>query len=97
MMGSRPVREPTELVIWSATALLGLVVGIGTAFSLWTQLHRTADQAVLDGAVLALSIGLSLIAVAVDNLTTRLFIWAAAAGLILSFFVGSGLFASLAG
>lgn len=97
MMGSRPVREPTELVIWSASALLGIVVGIGTAFTLWVQLHRTADHAILDGAVIALAVGLSLIAVAVDNLTTRLFIWAVSAGLILAFFAGSSAFASLAG
>ncbi len=97
MMGSRPVREPTELVIWSASALLGIVVGIGTAFTLWVQLHRTADQAILDGAVVAVAVGLSLIAVAVDNLTTRLFIWAASVGLALAFFAGAGAFASLAG
>jgi len=97
MMGSRPVRETNELVIWGASALLGIVVGIGTAFSLWVQLHRTADQAVLAGAVVALAVGLSLIAVALDNLTTRLFIWAASTGLLLAFFTGSGLFASLAG
>ncbi len=97
MMGSRPVREPTELVILSASALLGLVVGIGTAFTLWVRLHRAADQAVLDGAVVALSVGLSLVAVAVDNRTTRLFIWTASAGLILAFFTGSALFATLAG
>lgn len=97
MMGSRPVREPTELVIWSASALLGIVVGIGAAFTLWAQLHRSADVAILDGAVVALGVGLCLIAVALDNLTTRLFIWAASAGLLLAFFAGSSLFQSLAG
>jgi multisubunit Na+/H+ antiporter MnhB subunit len=97
MMGSRPVREPTELVIWSASALLGIVVGIGTAFTVWVQLHRAADQGLLDGAVVAIALGLALVAVAVDNLTTRLFIWAVSGGLILAFFAGSGLFASLAG
>ncbi len=97
MMGSRPVREPTELVIWSASSLLGIVIGIGIAFTLWVQLHRTAEPGVLNGGVLAVGAGLALVAIAVDNLTARLFIWATAAGLILGFFAGSGLFASLAG
>jgi hypothetical protein len=97
MMGSRPVREPTELVIWSASSLLGIMIGIGTAFTLWAQLHRTAEQAILDGAVVAVGLGLALIAIAVDNFAGRLFVWAASAGLLLAFFAGSGLFASLAG
>ncbi len=97
MMGSRPVREPNEFVIWSASTLLGLVLGIGTAFMLWVQLHRSADRAVLDGAVVALALGLSLVAVAVENRTTRLFMWSSAAGLVGAFFAGAGAFASLAG
>ncbi|MBV8638164.1 MAG: hypothetical protein JO322_08755 [Candidatus Eremiobacteraeota bacterium] len=97
MMGSRPVREPAELVIWSASALLGLVVGIGTAFILWSQLHRGADQVVLDGAIIAIATGLSLVAVAVDNVIARLFIWAACAAMVIAFFAGATMFASLVG
>ena len=95
MMGSRPVREPAEFVIWGATALLGMMVGIGTAFMFWGQFHQSADQAIVNAALVALAVGLSLIAVAVERLTVRVFIWAACATLIVAFFTGSGLFAAL--
>ena len=97
MMGSRPVREPTELVIWSATALLGMTVGVATAFILWSQLYRSADHVVLDGATLAIAAGLSLVAVAMEKLTARLFVWAGCAALVIAFFAGAGLFATLVG
>ena len=97
MMGSRPVREPTELVIWSASALLGIMVGIGAAFMLWSQLHRSADQAILDAAVVAVAAGFSLVSVALDNFLARLFVWAASAALVVSFFAGAPLFSSLLG
>jgi hypothetical protein len=97
MMGSRPVREPAELVIWSASSLLGVMVGIGTAFILWSQFRLVADQPIVDGTVVALAVGLSLIAVAVDNLTARLFMWAACATLAIAFFTAPGLFAAITG
>ena len=94
-MGSRPVREPAEFVIWSASALLGVMVGIGTAYMFWGQFHQSTDQAVVYGAILALAAGLALIAVAIDNLTARLFVWTACATLAIAFFTGSGIFAAL--
>lgn len=96
MMGSRPVREPAELVIWSATALLGIMVGIGTAFMLWSGFHRSTDQAIVGAAIVALGLGLSLVAVAIDNVTVRLFIWSASLTIIVAFFSGAGFFAALA-
>jgi hypothetical protein len=97
MMGSRPVREPAELVIWSATALLGIMVGIGTAFMLWSGFRHAMDDALVDAAVLAIASGLSLVAVAMDNLTARLFVWAACATLLIAFFTGASFFVALAG
>lgn len=97
MMGSRPVREPAELVIWSAASLLGVMIGLGTAFMLWSAFRHSTDQAIVAGAVVALAVGLSLIAVAIDNLATRLFVWAASATLVIAFFAAPGFFLALAG
>ena len=41
MMPDRSLREPNEVVIWTSTSLLAIVVGLGTAFFLWLSLHRT--------------------------------------------------------
>ena len=97
MMGSRPVREPAELVIWSAAALLGLMVGLGTAFTLWSGFRHSTDPAIVAAAVVALAVGLSLVAVAIDTLPARLFVWAACATLIIAFFAGPSFFIALAG
>lgn len=97
MMGSRPVRESAELVIWSATALLGVMVGLGTAFMLWSGFHHSTDPAIVDAAVVALAVGMALVAVAIDKLTIRLFVWAACATLLIAFFAAPGFFVALAG
>ncbi|HET9030475.1 MAG TPA: hypothetical protein VFN49_09870 [Candidatus Aquilonibacter sp.] len=95
MMGSRPVREPAEFVIWSATALLGIMVGIGTAFMLWSAFHSSAEQSLVAAAIVAIALGLSLVALAIDNIPSRLFVWVAAATLVIAFFTGPTFFAAL--
>lgn len=95
MMGSRPVRESAEVVIWGATSLLGIMVGVGTAFMLWSQLHNRNVPVMLDAAVIALAVGLGLIGVAVTNAPTRVFLWVLAGAFVLAFFAGGGAFAAL--
>ena len=92
-MGEQPLREPSELVIWGASALLAALVGLGGAFGLWMQLHRTDHAAVLTFSVVALSLGLGLIGWAVRTLLTRVFLIVLAVTLLTGFFLASPAFA----
>jgi hypothetical protein len=95
MMKERPAQVPAEIVIGTSTALLGMIVGVGTAFGLWSQLHHTSAPGVLTAAVVALATGLLLIGIAVQHLNSRLFMIVAACSLALAFFGGSGAFSTL--
>ena len=44
------VPEPSEVVIWGASSLLSLVVGLGVAFFFWMALHRAGQPVVADRA-----------------------------------------------
>lgn len=93
MMGDQPVREPNELIIWSASGLLAALAGFGGAMGLWMQLHYTKHSAILTASVVALSLGLGLIGVAVRTPLTRVFLVVAAATMLGSFFLASPAFA----
>lgn len=95
MMKTRPAQVPADLVISVSSALLGLIVGTGAAFGLWSQLHHTGEPAMLTAAVVALATGLALVAVAVEKLSPRLFLLAAALSLALAFFAGAGAFSTI--
>ena len=97
MIRERSVQEPSELVIWSATALLGVLLGVGVAFMLWGQLHHTGEPTLLDAAVFALGLGFGLVGLALESLTTRIFLVALSAALLLGFFTLGGAFSALAG
>jgi hypothetical protein len=97
MSQERQRLEPSDLVIWGSATLLGVVSGIGAAFVLWGQLHKTAEPGMLSLAVVSMAIGLSLVAFALRARTGRLFLWALAASLAVAFFVGSGSFSAIAG
>lgn len=92
-MGEQPAKEPADAIIFGATALLAIVVGAGVAFSLWTELHRTSEHAVLTAAVSALSAGMGCIAFAVAKPATRLFLLVFAGTLLVAFFLGGSIFA----
>lgn len=94
-MGDRPVQEPTELVIGGAIALLGIVLGAGFAFALWSALHHTDERAILSGAVGALGVGLVLVGLATSRFTTRLFLVVLGLVFAASFFLGGPAFATL--
>lgn len=97
MSPERQRLEPSDLVIWGSATLLGVVSGIGAAFVLWGQLHQTAEPDMLSLAVVSLTVGLSLVAFALQARTGRLFLWALAVSLAVAFFVGSGSFGSISG
>ena len=97
MIRERSFQEPSELVIWSATALLGVLLGLGVAFMLWAQIHRTGEPALLDAAVFAMGLGLGLVGLALRNLTPRIFSVALGVALLLAFFTLGGVFSTLAG
>ncbi len=88
---------PSNLVIWGAATALGVVSGIGAAFVLWGQLHKTAEPSILSFSVVAMALGLGLVAFALRARTGRLFLWALAATLMLAFFEGASSFGAISG
>ncbi len=94
----RQERHPhavTDLVIRTATAGLAILTGVGIAFAFWAQLEHTARPELLTAAVVSICLGALLIGVAMQSLSTRVFLWLAAATLAVAFFAGSGAFAAL--
>ena len=97
MMSQERRHAPTDLVIWGAATLLGVVFGIGTAFVLWGQLHKTAEPSILTVAVVSMAVGLGLVAFALRARSGRLFLWALAVTLIVAFFAGASSFGAVLG
>ena len=95
-MPDRSLREPNEVVIWTATSLLAVVVGLGGAFFLWLTLHRSDRPFVVQGAVLSLSLGLVLIGLGSQRFLTRVFLVLLAVALALAYALGGSEFARLA-
>ena len=95
MLKERPAQVPAEIVIGTSTALLGIIVGVGTAYGLWSQLHHTSAPGILTAAVVALAAGLIMIGAAVQNINSRLFMIVAACSLALAFFAGPAAFSTL--
>jgi hypothetical protein len=96
MMPERSVPEPSDYVIWGASSLLALVLGLGSAFFLWVVLHRSEHPELARGAVASLGLGLVLIGVAVDRPMTRAFFILLAVVLAAAFAFGGPEFARLA-
>lgn len=95
MMPGRSLREPNEVVIWAATSLLALVVGLGAAYFLWYSLRNAQATIVVQGAVVSLSLGLVLVGLGVQRPLTRVFFVVLAASLALAFALGGPEFARL--
>jgi hypothetical protein len=95
MMKEHPAQMPAEIVIGVSTALLGILLGAGTAFALWSQLHHTSVPEVLIASVVALATGSILVGFAVRNLSVRLFLVVAACSLALAFFAGPTAFSTI--
>jgi hypothetical protein len=96
MMPDRSLREPNEVVIWTATSLLAVVVGPGGAFFLWLSLHRTDRPFVAQGAVVSLSLGLVFIGLGSQRFLVRIFFVLLAVALALAYALGGTEFARLA-
>jgi FtsH-binding integral membrane protein len=89
------LKEPVEVVIRGASALLALVIGIGLAFGLWLELHRVAEPNAFELAVVSLGAGLALIAVGLRYTAGRIFLAVLAVTLVLAFFGGGHAFEGL--
>ncbi len=94
-MGEQPAREPADAIIFAATALLAIVVATGVAFTLWSELHRTSEHAVLTAAVSSFSVGTGCLAFASTKPAGRLFLLVFAVTLVMAFFLGSGIFSTI--
>jgi len=95
VLGERPAREPAEIVIWGASSLLAVLLGVGCAFMLWSQLHETARVGLLMASVGAVGAGLALIGVSSSNARIRVMLFLFAAALELAFFTGGTAFAHI--
>jgi hypothetical protein len=95
VMPDRSLGEPTEYVIWGASGLLALLLGLGAAFVLWAGLHRSAEVALVDAAVAILGAGLLLLGLATERPLVRLFIILFAVMMAAGFAVGGPEFARL--
>jgi hypothetical protein len=96
MLPDRSLGEPNDVVIWGASGLLALVLGLGIAFFLWFALHRADQTIVAQGAVGSVSLGLVLIGLGAERPTTRVFFVLLAATLVLGYALGGPEFAHLA-
>lgn len=94
-MPERSLPEPSDLVIWSASALLSLVAGLGAAFFLWSVLHRAGRPAIAEAAVVTIGVGMALIGLSTDRSLGRLFLVLFAATLIFGYVLGGPEFARL--
>ena len=94
-MPDHSLREPNDAVIWGASGLLALVLGLGMAFFLWFALHRADQVLVAQGAVGSLSIGLVLVGLGTGRPLTRVFFVLFATTLILGYALGAPEFTRL--
>jgi hypothetical protein len=94
-MHDRYVREPAEYVIWAASGLLAIVVGLGMAFFLWVSLRHSAHAEIATASVVSLSLGTVLIGLAMERPLVRTCLVILAAMLLLSFAFGGPTFARL--
>ncbi len=95
VMREHSLPEPSDVVIWGASALLSLVVGLGTAFFLWMALHRAAQPMLAQGAVITLGVGLALLGLSTERPLVRLFFVLLAAVLVIGYALGGPAFANL--
>jgi hypothetical protein len=95
-MRSRTLGEPSEYVIWAASGLLAVLLGLGGAFVLWYVLHRASNASLIDAAICAFGAGLTLLGLATGKQMARVFLVLMAVALVLGFLLGSPAFSHLA-
>jgi uncharacterized membrane protein YgdD (TMEM256/DUF423 family) len=95
MIKPRSAQEPVEIVILTASTLLGALCGAAAAFLLWSQTRHVADPGMLTAAALALATGVGLVSLTVERRSVQLCLAAAAVTLAIAFFSGGAVFATL--
>jgi len=90
-----PVTGPSEVVIWGASGLLAVVLGVAGAFYLWSGLRWTEHAALVPFLVAGFATGFLLLGMASSNRLLRALVVLFAVSLVLSFLVGSPSFAHL--
>ncbi len=95
MMPERSLTEPSDLVIWIASALLSLVAGLGAAFFLWSVLHHTGERTIAQTAVVSVGVGIALVGLSTERPVSRLFFVLFAAVMIVGYMLGGAEFARL--
>lgn len=94
-MPERSLPEPSDLLIWAASALLSLLAGLGAAFFLWSALHHSGRPAIAEAAVVSIGAGMALIGLSTDRPLGRLFFVVFAAVLVAGYVLGGPEFARL--
>src|SRR5581483_6691327 len=74
VMPERLFTGPSEFVIWTVSALLALVAGVGTAFFLWSLLRHTGEPVVAQAAIVSFGIGLALVGISTEKALVRVFL-----------------------
>jgi hypothetical protein len=90
-----PVEAPAEIVIWGASGLLAVVLGIGGAFYLWFGFRGVEHAQVVPLMVAGFGTGVLLLGMASKHGLVRALAVLFAVSLVLSFLVGSPSFAHL--
>jgi hypothetical protein len=89
------IAEPSEIVIWCASGLLAILLGIGGAFLLWFGLRGVAHDEITPLLVAGFGASLLLLGMASKQQLVRTIVALFAVTLVLSFVVGSPSFAHL--
>jgi hypothetical protein len=89
------IAEPSEIVIWAASGLLAIVLGIGGAFFLWAGFRGEEHWDVVAFFVAGLGAGVLLLGLAARQYLIRAVLVLFAVTLVLSFIAGSPSFARL--
>jgi hypothetical protein len=94
-MPERLFTGPSEFVIWTVSALLALVAGLGTAFFLWSLLRHTGEPVVAQAAIVSFGIGLALVGISTEKALVRVFCCLFAAMLVFAYLLGGPAFVRL--
>jgi hypothetical protein len=90
-----PAAQPSEIVIWAASGLLAILLGIGGAFFLWFGLHDGEHVQLAPLLVAGFGTGLFLLGMTSKRPLIRAIVMLFSLTLVLSFIVGSPSFARL--
>jgi hypothetical protein len=89
------IAEPSEIVIWGASGLLAVILGLGSAFFLWACLHGEEHVEILPLLVAGLGTGVFWLGLASRHTLLRTIVVLFAVTLVLSFIAGGHSFARL--